>query len=580
MDTVTSYPVVLGAVGAVSAYLLLRSSPQQVDVAPAPVLTQADQLDPMIERVAHNAQKWVDTPLQRKLDYLREMLAVTVQIADQVTAASDKVRHLENTPFAGTSGLYSSGYTAGYLRQYIMLYESLVATGAPPAPVSRRQSGDTEVARTGPRGVWEKVTNPVVVELFSMPGKKLTQPNPVKFHPGVCAVMSPGNFEAPSDALYQLFVEGRVVVVKSHPLNGASSELLASAVFASLVRDGFVGLCAGGPEVGGKLLQHKAVDSWMMTGGCGTFDAIVWGGKAGKAAGKKQLNKTCHSELGAASPYVVVPGAWSDKEVDDQAAMLVGYKMLNSGHICASPQVIVVDRQWAQAKRFVASLEEQLDRFPAFPTYYIGTADRMAAIKANCPATRVINKDNNFHFVPDVDAEGGGGDYMLRNESFGPALAIKYIDAGGDPRKFLDQAVQFSNTQVFGSLSMSIAISPASLAAIGKDEFDNAIKALRWGTVGVNLWAAFAAGNAAGVWGAPPGRHTDQDIQSGSGQMGNAFMLQNIDKTVIRGTWCDPMMLTMLRPSPKASAFGQAFNRLQVHQSFGALFGVLKTSLF
>jgi len=266
--------------------------------------------------------------------------------------------------------------------------------------------------------------------------------------------------------------------------------------------------------------------------------------------------------------------------VEDQAALLTGFKMLNSGHICASPQVIVVDRQWPQAKRFVASLEEQLDRFPAFPTYYIGTTDRMAAIKANCPAVRVINKDNKFHFVPDVDAEGGGGDYMLRNESFGPALAIKYIDAGGDPRKFLDQAVQFSNTQVFGSLSMSIVISPASLAAVGKDEFDNAIKALRWGTVGVNVWAAFAASNAAGVWGAPPGRHSDQDIQSGSGQMGNAFMLENIDKTVIRGGWCDQMMLTLLRPSPKASAFGQAFNKLVVHQSFGALFGVLKASLF
>ncbi len=580
MDTVTSYPVVLGAVGAVSAYLLLRSSPQQVDYVPAPVLTQVDQLDPLIERVAHNAQKWVDTPVQRKLDYLREMLALALQVADQVTAASDKVRHLDKTQFAGTSGLYSSGYTAGYLRQYIALYESLAATGVPPQPVARRQSGDVEVARVGPRGLWEKVTNPVVVELYSTAGKKLTQPNPVTFHAGLCAIMSPGNFEAPSDALYQLFVEGRVVVVKSHPLNASSSELLGSAIFSSLARDGFVGLCAGGPEVGGKLLQHKLVDSWMMTGGCATFDAIVWGGKAGKAAGKKQLNKACHSELGAASPYVVVPGAWSDKEVEDQAATLVGYKMLNSGHICASPQVIVVDRSWPHAKRFVASLEEQLDRYPAFPNYYVGTADRLAAIKANCPAVRVINKDNNFHFVPDVDAEGGGGEYMLRNECFGPALAIKYLDAGGDARKFLDQAVPFCNTQVFGSLSMSMVISPKSFEAIGKEQFDGVLKALRWGTIGVNVWAAFAAGNAAGVWGAPPGRHTDQDIQSGSGQMGNMFMLQNIDKTVIRGTWCDPMMLTMLRPSPKAGPFGRAFNQLQIQQSYGALFGVLKTMLF
>lgn len=138
--------------------------------------------------------------------------------------------------------------------------------------------------------------------------------------------MSPGNFEAPVDALLHLFIEGHVVVVKSHPLNALCVDPLHSVMFSSLVRDGFVGLCAGGPEVGSRMLNHPKVDSWMMTGGCGTFDAIVWGGKAAKESkNKKQLlTKPCHAELGAASPYIVTPGDWTEQELDMQATQLVG----------------------------------------------------------------------------------------------------------------------------------------------------------------------------------------------------------------------------------------------------------------
>ena len=409
MNTLTSYPVLVGAVGAASAYYLLASSnAPPVQFTPAPVESSAAALDAVVDRVAQNAQKWVDVPFNRKLEYLREMLQIAVQVADQIAGASDKVRGLEGTLFSGMGGIYSVGMTASYLRSIIELYETLSASGTPPAPVSVRAVGSGEVAVVAPRGVWQKVTNPTVVELWSAPGKKLTQAKTLQLHAGVCAVMSPGNFEAPVDVLHQLFLEGRVVVAKSHPLNAASSDVLSAAIFSSLARDGFVALAAGGPEVGARLLQNKQVDSWMMTGGCGTFDAIVWGGKAGKAAGKKQLAKTCHAELGAASPYIVVPGAWNDKEMEEQTTALAGYKMFNSSHICASPQVIVVDRQWPLVKRFSDLLEEKLNTFPAIPAYYTGAQDRLAAIKQNCPSAHVL-KANNFHFVPDVDAEGGGG---------------------------------------------------------------------------------------------------------------------------------------------------------------------------
>ncbi len=60
---------------------------------------------------------------------------------------------------------------------------------------------------------------------------------------------------------------------------------------------------------------------------------------AKESKNKKQLLcKPCHAELGAASPYIVTPGEWTDKDLDQQATMLVGFKMFNAGHVCASPQ--------------------------------------------------------------------------------------------------------------------------------------------------------------------------------------------------------------------------------------------------
>jgi aldehyde dehydrogenase (NAD(P)+) len=174
--------------------------------------------------------------------------------------------------------------------------------------------------------------------------------------------------------------------------------------------------------------------------------------------------------------------------------------------------VVVLDRDWPLARRFSDLVEQKLASFPLLKCYYVGTADRLAAIKANCPGAKVIG-NNNFHFIPDVDANGGGREYMLRNEVFGPAIAFKYLSGNNDARKFWQEAANFANSKCFGSLSLSVAVSPATLAAAGKSEFDNFVYNLNWGTVGVNVWAGFVTTNPFGTWGAPPGRHSIEDIQ-------------------------------------------------------------------
>jgi len=72
----------------------------------------------------------------------------------------------------------------------------------------------------------------------------------------------------------------------------------------------------------------------MMTGGCATFDAITWGPAKDREENKKRnaklITKKCHAELGAASPWIIVPGEWSKKELSTQVKLLIGSKLFNT----------------------------------------------------------------------------------------------------------------------------------------------------------------------------------------------------------------------------------------------------------
>jgi hypothetical protein len=170
MEALTSYPVVLGVTGAAVAYLLLSKSS-----GPAPIVkpfvasriaTTTDELDKVIDNVAKNAQSWVNVSLARKLEYLKEMLALTQGVAKEASEASAQVRLLKDAAVSKElAGLFSAGFTASQLRGYIELYESLITTGAPPAVVKTRTVNDAQVATVAPRGLWQKITNPAVVEM-------------------------------------------------------------------------------------------------------------------------------------------------------------------------------------------------------------------------------------------------------------------------------------------------------------------------------------------------------------------------------------------------------------------------------
>ena len=79
------------------------------------------------------------------------------------------------------------------------------------------------------------------------------------------------------------------------------------------------------------------------------------------------------------------------------------------------------------------------------------------------------------------------------------------------------------------------------------EAFDDLIAELRYGTVAINTWTGLGFLTATASWGAYPGATID-DIQSGTGIVHNALLLDDVERTVVEGAF---------RPFPRSIAGGE-----------------------
>jgi hypothetical protein len=157
-------------------------------------------------------------------------------------------------------------------------------------------------------------------------------------------------------------------------------------------------------------------------------------------------------------------------------------------------------------------------------------------------------------------------------------LAIKYVSANNSPKTFLQQAIDVSNGQMFGTLSCTLVLHPDTSKALGAD-LDDLVSQINYGTVGINVWACFMVSNPWGTWGAFPG-HSDMDIQSGKGIQGNCARYTNVVKSTIRGEWKDPILAALVNVTPKQAAVARAATTFGVYDSVGTLLGAAKAVFF
>jgi acyl-CoA reductase-like NAD-dependent aldehyde dehydrogenase len=401
---------------------------------------------------------------------------------------------------------------------------------------------------------------------------------------GVSLVLGAGNVSsiAACDAFYKLFHHGHVVLLKMNPVNDYLGEIFARA-FRPLVAGGFLRLVYGGADVGGYAAQHSAIDDVHITGSIHTHESIVWGGDPSererrKAASNPLLKKPISSELGNVTPWIVVPGPYTDRELDFQAENLAASIVNNASFNCIATKLIVTHRGWPARENFLDKVQAILDRTSPRAAYYPGAQERFRQFAPGGDVREVQNGQIALPWTIVRDTSPDKAQLYFGEESFVCVTAETALDYDSS-EDFLDAVPDFCNERVFGTLGATLVVHPKFRRTAGNEaRLARAIERLRYGTVAINHWSALGYAVMSAPWGGYPGG-TLADPASGIGWVHNTFMLEGVEKTVLEGpltVWPKPFWFPTNRAADK---IGWQVLRLYQNPSVGKLPPLFWTAL-
>jgi len=525
------------------------------------VMIDVTSFDAAVKEVASHAHQWAMTTPRERADLLARVVADTLAVADEWSAAGCAAKGYDTQSPEGGEELFSGVGTFVRMAQaFRTSMLDLASKGRPQYPGSvRHKPGQRLAVQVVPASIFDKILyGGVTGEVWMEPGVdeeevKTTQAPAYRspeLYEGVSLVLGAGNVASlgPRDVLSKLFADGKVVVLKANPVNDYLVPYWSRAM-AALIDGGFLRIVSGDARVGTYLIAHDLVGDVHVTGSDKTHDAIVFGvgveGERRRAQNDPLVTKPVSCELGNVSPVVIVPGAWSKSEIDYQARHVATMIANNAGFNCLTPRVIVTHEGWAQRAEFFDALEAVLASLPTRRAYYPGAMARRDSFLAAHDKVDVMG-DASYDRAPwtlirDVDPHNHD-DIAFNVEAFCALSAETALEASS-PADFVRKATDFCNDVVWGTLSMTIIADPRALRDPETGPaIDEAIANLRYGSIGVNLWHALSFALATTAWGAYPG-HPITDIQSGRGFVGNAFLFARPQKSVIRGPF-------VARPAP------------------------------
>ena len=536
-------------------------------------------LDAIVDDVADNAASWAKTDAAARADLLTQVIADTMAAEEDWLAASCAAKGLApGTTEAGEELFAGVGTFVRMARLYRDAVRDIAKDGKPsfPGPVREAPGGRLRV-QVFPDGAFDRITFPQTnAEVWMQPGvtrESLVAGQAAAYadpaaHAGTALVLAAGNVASlgPRDALSKLFVEGKVVVMKANPVNDYLVPHWSRAL-APLIDAGVLRIVEGSAAVGHYLSDHPRIDEVHITGSDKTYDAVVFGsgpeGVRHKEADEPVLDKPVTAELGNVSPVIVVPGKWSIAELRYQAGHVATMLVNNAGFNCISARVVVTHAAWPQRDAFLGALTQTLAGITTRPAYYPGARDRRDAFVQAHPEAEEFGTGPDdalpWTFIPGVPP-GHTRDICFNVESFFGEVAETALTAPS-PAAFVDAATAFCNEVVWGTLGVTIVVSPSSLKDHDvADAVERAVADLRYGSIGVNLWHGLSFAMGCTSWGAYPG-HPRTDIQSGTGVVGNAPMFDRPQKSVVRGPF---------RSRPKPPWFATASDAYDVMRRFVA----------
>ncbi|MBI1294556.1 aldehyde dehydrogenase family protein [bacterium] len=513
-----------------------------------------NHLDQTVARLQQRKDDWARLPLSEKIHHLGELRRRTGTAAQRWVAASLKAKAL---PSGSTlAGEEWSGGPWAFLHGINRYVETLVTLDeggdllARCGPVRTLPNGQVAV-EVFPLNIYERLLlSGIHAEVWMEPG--VTAEN-LRAHMAsnmkaenvkgrVSLVLGAGNVSSitPMDVLHKLLNEHSVCIVKMNPVNDYLRPIFEE-IFTSLIAYGFVAFVYGGVEVGDYLAHHTGVDELHMTGSAHTYNAIVFGlGEEGEARRKRNeplLHKHFTAELGNVTPTIVVPGPWTETDLRFQAEHIFTQKMQNGGFNCVAAQVLVTPAAWPQTGRLLYHLRTVIRSEATRVAYYPGAAKRVqAAIDAHPEQADLLDPPHAGvaprTLITDLDPHADSP--LFHDEVFGSVLAQTSLP-GASAGEFLAHAVRFCNEELDGTLAVNLIVHPQTLRR-EKAAIDRALADLRYGAIGVNLWAGAGFLLSQTSWGAFPGQ-TPADVGSGIGQVHNTFFFDRPQKSVLYGNF-------------------------------------------
>jgi acyl-CoA reductase-like NAD-dependent aldehyde dehydrogenase len=359
---------------------------------------------------------------------------------------------------------------------------------------------------------------------------------------GVSLVLGAGNVSSipPMDVFSKMFVEGFVCLLKMNPVNEWVGPHLERGL-QPLIERGILRIVYGGAAEGTFLVEHDGIDDVHITGSDRTHDAIVWGPPGAErdrrmADDEPRLQKPISSELGNVSPVAIVPYTYGDDELWFQARSLASMVVNNASFNCNAAKLLITSKDWAQREQFLSLVARALSQVPSRRAYYPGAFDRYASLTRGRELQtfgEATPEKLPWTLIRNVDSERAD-DPLFKTEPFCGILTETTVGSA-DPVEFLDRATAFMNDRVWGTLNCAIVIhgkleSDPTVGAV----LDRSVAALRYGTVAINHWPALCYGAASMPWGGHQSVNL-KNIQSGLGWVHNSYMLEGIDKSIVRG---------------------------------------------
>ncbi len=305
---------------------------------PLPARTTESQLDRSL-KILDAAHSRLAAASADELIRLAEICIYgTMQTADEWVAVSSRFKGLsEKSPLRAEDVMTGPVATVRQLRLLIQSLRDIKAHGKPRLPGRPWMGSDARlrVPVFPAQGLYDGLTfQGFKVDARMLPGitaenlKQCVHGVPGRWkadNPRIALVLGAGNVSSipTTDAFTKLFQEGRSVLLKMNPVNESLGPVFEKA-YAPLIDAGYLQIIYGGSDVGAAAIQHELVGEVHITGSINSHDAIVWGAPGPERDRRKRendpvLKKPISSELGNVTPWIVVPGKYTERQLDFQA---------------------------------------------------------------------------------------------------------------------------------------------------------------------------------------------------------------------------------------------------------------------